>query len=162
MLDIHRLLVPTDFSPHSDRALEYAANLAGLVGAKEIHVLHVLEVPPTPVPMAGAIGADTGQIERTMRDSAVKALNERRARIESVDLRVETLLMSGSPAASIAEVAKSEGSDLIVMGSHGRRGLAHVLFGSVAERTMTRAPCPVLVVTAAEETRERETGRESA
>jgi nucleotide-binding universal stress UspA family protein len=158
MLEIHRLLVPTDFSPHSDRALDYAIDLARLVGAKEIRLLHMLEFPPTPVPIAGAIGANGLQMEETMRDSAARALQERSARIESEsgDLRVETLLMSGSPAGWIAQVAESEGADLIVMGSHGRHGLAHVLFGSVAERTMTRAPCPVLIVTAGEETAEGE------
>jgi nucleotide-binding universal stress UspA family protein len=165
MLDIQRLLVPTDFSLHSDQALDYAVDLARLVGAKEIRLLHMLEVPPTPVPIAGAIGADTLQMEQTIRDSAAKALQDRKARIESEsgDFRVETLLMSGSPAGWIAQVAESQCADLIVMGSHGRHGLAHVLFGSIAERTMTRAPCPVLIVTGHEEgTDDEEAGRESA
>lgn len=152
MLEIRRVLVPTDFSIHAGHALRYAVGLAPQLGVQTILLLHVFELPVMPVPPSGAAsGIDAAQLEKMMRESALAALRERAERIDAAGLQVETLASAGAPANRIAEVALEESVDLIVMGTRGRGGLAHVLFGSVAERTLSQAPCPVLTVKATEE-----------
>jgi nucleotide-binding universal stress UspA family protein len=144
---ITRILVPVDFSGHSDRALRYAAALAGQVGAS-VELLHVVEdvgygafsevyVPSVPDVMQEAINA------------ALERLALLKAEIFPHGSDVESAVYAGRPPLAIVEHAAEGKFDLIVMGTHGRTGLSHLLIGSVAEHVARMAPCPVLTVRAA-------------
>lgn len=142
---IARLLVPIDFSAGSTRAGEYAVVLATALGAS-VHLLHVLEESFATEP-----SWEFYQAEVVARGDRV--LPETRARLDAVaggfsrnGVKATTEVRSGRPAREIVAVAASRGSDLIVMGTHGRSGLHHLLHGSVAEHVVRKAPCPVLAV----------------
>jgi nucleotide-binding universal stress UspA family protein len=144
---ISRILVPVDFSAYSDRALDYAAMLAEKVDAS-LYLLHVVDVPPAPAPSTGEFYGFAlpelepglvAEVQRQMGD-AVARLAE--AGMASTHVEVRT----GPTATTIVNIASKEACDLIVMGSHGRTGLAHLFMGSVAERVTRTAPCPVLTV----------------
>lgn len=147
MSRIRRILVPVDFSDTSDAALAYARTLADSLGAS-LHVVHVFN------DMYGeAIAADmSGVVYESMRASAVRTarrdLLKRMPPADRKRFRGTTTLVSGIPAEAIVECATSRAMDLIVMGTHGRRGFAHMLLGSVAEQVVRAAPCPVLTVRA--------------
>jgi nucleotide-binding universal stress UspA family protein len=141
---ITRILVPVDFSAHSDRALRYAATLAGQVGAS-VELLHVVEeftygafsevyVPNVPDLMQEAI------------NNAVDRVTALKADVFPHGADVETAVYAGRPALTIVEHASAGKFDLIVMGTHGRTGLPHLFMGSVAEQVLRTAPCPVLTV----------------
>jgi nucleotide-binding universal stress UspA family protein len=143
---ITRILVPVDFSPHSDRALRYAARLAAWLGAS-VELVHVVENP-------FASGAWTSEVYvpnlPEMLDSLVAEANKRLTALKSVvasqNVNVEAGVLMGQPAYTIIDHARTGRFDLIVMGTHGRTGFSHVFMGSVAERVVRRAPCPVLTV----------------
>ena len=143
---ISRILVPVDFSPHSERALRYATALAGRHGAS-VYLLHVVEDPI-------AAGAWSPEVDipnlRDLQEGLIKEAERRleRYRTNSEGPRVPmvTAALMGLTAPTITEYAKSLGIDLIVMGTHGRSGLAHLFMGSVAERVVRHAPCPVLTL----------------
>jgi nucleotide-binding universal stress UspA family protein len=136
------ILHPTDFSPRSGQALQLACVLARDAGARLI-VLHVLErplivysgvalAPPAPPP---------SEEERRQRREQL-----RQVRPPDPAVAVEYRLEEGDPATAIVQVAQEAGCDLIVMGTHGRTGLARLLMGSVAEKVVREAPCLVLTV----------------
>ena len=139
---IKRILVPTDFSAHADEAFRVAHTLARATGA-EVVVFHVAR-PPAVVTEGGALLAGPGQ-EPTN-------LWERFREFQSGDppVRVEhRVIVADRPGAThVLEILDKLGCDLIVMGTHGRRGLRHLLFGSVTEDVVRRARCPVMVVKA--------------
>lgn len=150
------ILVPHDFSAGADRALVVAGDLALTFGARVV-LLHVTPLPPGMLPTTLIQPGDSpSQItvaEYTTRAAAVqleKCANSLRER----DVPVEIVALLGGVAETILEEAKRRESDVIVMGTHGRRGLAHLLIGSVAEKVVRQAPVPVLTVrtTVAEET----------
>jgi nucleotide-binding universal stress UspA family protein len=135
-----RILVGTDFSPLADRAVERAAELAG-AGAR-IHVINAWQLPVSP-PVDGADPAATlrGEISDDARARGLAMVQAWRER--GVAIEVEA---SEAPAAeAIVERATSLGADLVVVGSHGRRGVRRLVLGSVAEATVRHAPCSVLV-----------------
>jgi nucleotide-binding universal stress UspA family protein len=143
---VARILVPVDFSPTSDSAIEYAQALAARFEAT-IELLHVIEDPVT----SGAWEPDASyltipELIESLVDAAGRRLGEIKARLAADDLAVETRVLTGVPARGIVATAQSEGCDLIVMGTHGRTGLSHMLMGSVAERVIRTASCPVLTV----------------
>jgi len=139
------LLVPHDFSDDAAAALEAAVELARRLGA-QLHLLHVYQQPVDVLsPYGVAVPPNVGP---ELRAAAQSRLQKIAARIS--DLRVELHVAEGPPALVIAEQAQTLGVDLVVMGTHGRTGLRHLLLGSVAERTMRSAPCPVLTVKAPE------------
>lgn len=147
---ITRILVPTDFSVHSDRALHYATTLAGRFNAT-VEVLHVVEDPF--VAGAWTPAAAAPNIPELLDDLVAAARGrlqdlQATAREEGVRFTttVLTTVLSGRPADSITEYAAAEHFDLIVMGTHGRSGVSHALLGSVAERVVRAASCPVLTV----------------
>jgi nucleotide-binding universal stress UspA family protein len=147
------LLVPHDFSLQSRAAFVLAEALARLAGAR-IHLLHVVESPAlhalTP---AGALDLALPDVVVTgARLEAEKLLLEL-AREARADVRVH--VVEGPATEIICEMAERLPAELIVMGTHGRDGLAHLLLGSVAERTLRRAPCPVLTVRAPQGVPER-------
>jgi nucleotide-binding universal stress UspA family protein len=141
-----RILVPTDFSPPSDAALEYARLLAATFGAS-LHLLHVIDDPAA----SSAFVAD-GYAPNSP-DIAEFLLTRGRTRLEALLNRSDrevfhatTVALVGEPAMTIGDYATASGTDLIVMGTHGRSGFAHALMGSVAERVVRTASCPVLTV----------------
>lgn len=166
-MNVTKILVPIDYSAHSDRALQWGASLAEKYGA-QLLLLHVIsrvaedlserpaDRPDTLLPFAldnpavyrvpGAQGegmsVDLIELaQNDLTDLAITKLNER--------LSVSSTVGVGKPAEEIVRVAQDEAVDLIVMGTHGRTGLRHVLVGSVAEAMMRSAPCPVFTVKAA-------------
>ena len=145
MTRITRILVPTDFSATADAALEYAFALAEQFGAS-IQLLHVLDDPFVFEGMsAEAYIAEAPALRTAMLEDARERLRHRAAPRDGVD-NVETEVLFGHGARTIAEYAAERGVDLIVMGTHGRTGFAHLMVGSVAERLVRTAPCPVLTV----------------
>lgn len=136
------ILVPTDFSKAADHALEYAAVLAQPLDAT-VHLLHVIGAPVLGVPELGTAYMAT-MMER-LTGTAQAELDARlaayRGRIELGPPHIET----GDARDMIDRVAERISADLIVMGSHGRRGLSRMLLGSVAEAVVRSSPCPVLV-----------------
>ncbi len=141
---IRRILAATDFSPDAERALEWARTLSEAFNA-ELVILHVLDLS-----LAGAAGLPTelaampavGQLMDRLRSEAASEMTKLAARHP----RARTLLREGSPRTTILEVAREVAADVIVVGTHGRTGLAHVLFGSVAEHVVRHSPVPVLTV----------------
>jgi nucleotide-binding universal stress UspA family protein len=141
-----RILVPVDFSPTAHLALRYALGLAGTFEAT-LHVLHVVgdvvtvsTAPPTYVPELGSV-----QIE--LERDALRRMNELVAYLGTGDLHVTKAVSAGTnPAAAILTYAKEHGIDLIVMGMHGRGAVVQLLLGSVTEKVVRLAPCPVLAV----------------
>jgi universal stress protein A len=145
MLSIKRILFATDFSPPSQHAMDYACELASQFNS-DLHVLHVLQ---DPIPFYGEPGmmiavADDYLIKQ--RAGAQRALDEIPPKEHSVGNRTVRTLRLGSPFVEIVRYAKEAAIDLIVIGTHGRTGLKHVLLGSVAENVVRKAPCPVLTV----------------
>ncbi len=146
MIPLKRILLPTDFSEQSAEATRYACAFAEQFQA-ELHVLHVVEQLAATIPEAVVEMATS--LENYLEVAETKAL----ARLTKVlepgwekGKHVTLATRSGSPFLKIIEYAKEHQIDLIVMGTHGRTGLSHVLIGSVAERVVRMAPCPVLTV----------------
>jgi nucleotide-binding universal stress UspA family protein len=144
---IRKILVPVDFSESSRVALEHAAGWAAPFGAK-VDVLHVWQAPAlVPLPsLPEASPADAALVD-IVKNSAEQALDRfvTEAKTKGVVVR-EALSEPGSPAHTIVDVAKKGGYDMLVLGTHGHTGLAHALIGSVAERVVRHAHCPVLTV----------------
>jgi nucleotide-binding universal stress UspA family protein len=137
MISLKRILVVTDFGEAADAALAYGRALAREFGAS-LHLLHVLENP-----FMRAISGDPHAIEA----AAMKQLNSLLAADHGETHHSYAAIdTSDLPAEAIVRYAKAEGIDLVVMGTHGRQGVAHALVGSVAERVVRTAPCPVLTV----------------
>jgi nucleotide-binding universal stress UspA family protein len=141
-----RILVPTDFSEPSDAALLYATELAARFGAT-IHLVHVVEDPI----VTGAFGVEAYAPESPGMSAALRAdaefrLNERLNDITRAGVRATCEVLNGPSAPTIVNAAGELAIDLIVMGTHGRMGMAHAIMGSVAERVVRVAPCPVLTV----------------
>ena len=143
MREIHKILVPVDFSEHSRRALEEAIVFAKTFGA-ELHLLHCYQLHPTGVEPYGIVTPET--FVHDLRMAAFQRLSEWRDKVIAHGIRVQEHITAHYPPAEIVAMAERLGIDLIVMGTRGLSGFKHVLFGSVAERTIRTAPCPVLTV----------------
>lgn len=138
---IDRVLCPVDFSPGSERALEFAVDLADRLGAK-IHVLHVYQLPVYALP-DGALVPGPDFASRLM-DDVHTALGEMSARHPEAELI--TSMVEGVPHQQILQACRNDRIDLVVMGTHGRTGLEHFLVGSVAERVVRTSRVPVVTV----------------
>lgn len=148
MTRFNKILVPLDYSTHSDEALRTAVDLASHYGAS-ITLTNVYEpvdrlLPEaawvlTPEQQTRVLSAFTDRLERS----------EKQAR-DLGATRVDSRLLEGEPALRIVGCASEGSFDLIVMGTHGRKGVRHMLLGSVAERVLRAASCAVLVVKAAD------------
>jgi len=145
MIDFKRVLAPTDFSESSEEALRQACWLAERFGA-ELHVLHVLtEIVPTgPDPLMMPVMPP--QFYQDDENRAQKALEGVIKPSWEKPASVKTAVRWGSAAEAIVDYATEQGIDLIVISTHGRTGLSHILLGSVAERIVREAPCPVLTI----------------
>lgn len=142
-MKIKAILVPMDFSPHSEAALERAVELAKGFAAR-IHLLHSYAIPVRgvmPYDFAVPDGVWDG-----IRKAAEDKLAKIRARVTSAGVEASSEVSPALPAEAILSAAEEIDADLIVMGTHGHTGLKHVLLGSVAERTIRLAPCSVLTV----------------
>lgn len=142
---ITRILVPTDFSPHAEAAYRYALELA-LGFQATVHVMTVVEDPIA----SGMWSSElyTAEIAGLQMNLARDAEQRLKASVPAAGASVTTEVRTGNTARQILEVAKEQHADLIVMGTHGRTGIAHVVMGSVAERVVRLAPCPVLTLRA--------------
>ncbi len=145
MIAFHRVLAPTDFSPHSQEALRHACGLAEHFRA-ELHVVHVLSeiVPTGPDPLLMPVMSPQYYAEDEQR--ALEALKTQLKPEWGRPASVTHAVCWGAPAEAIVDYAAENQADLIVIATHGRTGLKHVLLGSVAERIVREAPCPVLTI----------------
>jgi nucleotide-binding universal stress UspA family protein len=143
MIAIKKLLVPTDFSEYSQFALKYAVAFAEGFAA-QVYVIHVYEPYPQ-----GAV------FEGMVYDSELVAKAEAKARAEleavvaqltARSIHAEAVFVTGRPYVQIVREAEKLGVDLIVLATHGRRGVSHLVFGSNAEKVVRLSPCPVLTV----------------
>ena len=145
MIDLHRILIPTDFSKFSQVALNYASAFAEKFAA-ELYLLHVIQdlavfipdmitVAPPPVPTVE-------QMTKAVQDAFDRLIKDNR--LERFPIHRD--VREGTPFYEIVRYAKEQNIDLIIMGTHGHTGLTHMLLGSVTEKVVRKAPCPVLTV----------------
>lgn len=146
MLAIHKILAPTDFSACSEPALRYAGELGRTLGATVV-LLHVAETA-FDYTVYGLAPETIADLQTEARQAIDKRLAEAKGFV-GVD-GTTTRIREGSPAQEIVEAAKQLEVDLIVMGTHGRTGVRHMLAGSTAEKVVRTAACPVLTVRASE------------
>ena len=145
MIAIKNILVATDFSEASDVALNYGRALARHFDAC-VHLLHVVQNVSAQAFGDGYIAA-MPEMQNEIEDAARRQLAALLIDNDDRPLRARSILMrSGMPAAAIVDYANEAHADIIVMGTHGRGALAHLLMGSVAERVVRTAKCPVLTV----------------
>jgi nucleotide-binding universal stress UspA family protein len=145
-LTISRILVPVDFSAYSERALDYAIALAARLDAS-LHLLHVVEDPMvTGALVPEGVMTDFAELRAELMADAEQRLLAYRGQAERAGVPVVTAARWGFTSATILEYAAGLNIDLVVMGTHGRTGMAHLLMGSVAERVVRQAACPVLTV----------------
>jgi len=146
MADIKKILLATDFSENSKWALTYALSFAQKFDAK-LYILHVIQQPTYPLGMYAEISFDAmDKFNRNISDVTereMKSLCE--AQLGSFK-NFESLIVNGTPYLEIIRIAKEKEVDMIVVGTHGRTGLDHVLFGSTAEKVLRKSTCPVLSV----------------
>lgn len=141
---IKHILAAHDFAETAQFALEYALDLAERLGAR-LTIVHAYEIPVYGFPEGFALTADVvGRIQ----EIAGKALEGVVTRARRPGVEVDGMLRQGAAWSEIAAAATETHAGLVVIGTHGRRGLAHALLGSVAEKVVRTAPCPVLTVRA--------------
>ncbi len=144
VVEFRRILFPTDFSPYSGEAAEYAGSMVEKFEA-ELHLLHVLERHYSTTPVFGGGLALSPPVQES-RVAAEKELANILSPQWQASHRVVRATAEGSPFLEIIRYAREHDIQLIVMGTHGRSGLAHTLMGSVAERVVRKSPCPVLTI----------------
>jgi nucleotide-binding universal stress UspA family protein len=140
MIALKRILVPTDFSETSETAIRYGVALARAFKA-QLYLLHI-EEHRRGTPDADPIGLVDETTQTPAHEQLIAPLTEK----DIQELRPERVMLSGKPDIEILRYAQTHETDLIVMGTHGRTGIAHMLIGSVAEKVVRSAPCPVLTV----------------
>ena len=143
MISVQRILVPIDFSPHADPVVEWAAHLAEEHNSSVI-LLHAYHLPVEFQQLEGAyLPAD---FWANVKEDALSTLSRYGDRLRGLGIEVTEAVREGYPASVIEEEACRQKADLIVIGCRGLSGLKHLLLGSIAERVVQRAPCPVLTV----------------
>jgi len=143
---IKKILCPTDFSENSERALKYALALATLSQA-DLQLFHVVE--PITYPQSTEFFEpvlDEVELMMKMETAFQQQLEDQVTTLKAQYPKIKGKLVTGNTFLEIIQAARDDDVDMIVMGTHGRTGLAHVLIGSVAERVVREAPCPVLTV----------------
>jgi len=141
MTEFGKILFPTDFSESAENASRYALSLAKKYASK-VYVIHVIE----PFTYTTEFGLDFSAQLKEMEASARRLLDDVAASIKKNNLDVESVLITGEPFVEIIKYARKEQVDLIVMATHGRSGIEHMLMGSVAEKVVRKSPCPVLTI----------------
>jgi nucleotide-binding universal stress UspA family protein len=142
MIDIKNILCPVDHSDCSKEALKYAVSFA-IKDNSKLYLLHVIDIRT----FDESINAMTPQIpdDETLAQLKTKLLDCIPEEMRD-DMNVEALVVQGIPFVEIISTAKKNDVDMIVLGSHGRTGIAHMMMGSVSEKVVRKAPCPVLTV----------------
>lgn len=144
---LNHILVPIDFSDNSKKALRYALPLATTFNAA-ISIIYVVE--PAVFPSDFGFGQMSfPDVEKEMYDKAETELNQIVADLDSTT-KISPVIKSGIPFVEVTTYAADENVDLIILATHGRTGVEHILFGSTAEKIIRKAPCPVLIVRADE------------
>ena len=143
MIKLSHILLPIDFSDHCNRATEYACELARQFGA-ELTLSHAVESPVVMMPSPGAPIPDS--LVEDQENTARSNLRSWLPAEPKHGFRICREIRRGTPFVQIVRFAKENDVDLIVLSTHGRSGLSHLLTGSVAERVVRKAPCPVLTV----------------
>lgn len=146
MIELRHVLVATDFSDASAVALNYGRELARTFGAT-LHVIHAVDLLAARIPMSQGHGYDLDHLQKEIEESARTAIaelvtDEDRSKLQTHEAVVAAL----SPSEAILDYARDKMIDVIVIGTHGRTGLSRLVMGSVAERIVRNAPCPVLTV----------------
>jgi nucleotide-binding universal stress UspA family protein len=145
MKPIRNILVATDFSTASRPAFRRALELASANSAA-LWITHVA-VPPVPLsPNGYVLPRVYDEMDAAIRADAVKHLRRLLARAQKAGVRGRTLLLRGAPHEALSKAARGHRADLMVLGTHGRTGMARFFVGSVASRVVASAPCPVLTV----------------
>jgi nucleotide-binding universal stress UspA family protein len=143
-----RILVPIDYSPSSRRSAEYALSLAAKVGAT-VDIVHVWDKPTyvSDAVMVRRPGEEQRSLSELIRENAESDMKEFIAGLAvPPGVALDHRLCSGEPVSTLIAELKKGGHQLVVLGTHGRTGLSHVLLGSVAERLIRHSPVPVLTV----------------
>ncbi|MCF6154534.1 MAG: universal stress protein [Candidatus Brocadia sp.] len=144
MIKIEKILFPTDFSACSKHALKYALDIASERGAK-LYILHV--IPKLNVPVGtGGLTFPVSKLYDDMEREAKKNIHRLVPKRFLEKIKVENIIIRGTPFQEIIKAAKKYDIDLITIATHGRTGLSHALLGSTAEKVVRTAPCPVLCV----------------
>jgi len=143
-----RVVIPLDGSELAERTLPYVANLVKTGCAEGVTIVSVIEAFDSPYVGVEPAFAGDGYPELGKRAlaGAREYLDATQMRLASQGLTVDTRVLKGVPAIAIVDFAKSNGADLIVIGTHGRTGLGQLMLGSVANKVVHSAPCPVLLV----------------
>ena len=142
-----RILIATDFSPASTPALEQSVRLAKHDGAL-LWIAHAYQEPGL-VELSHAPAAFYAEWDQKLREGTERKLRPLLEYARKEGVETGALILRGFADEAIIEAAKQEGADLIVMGTHGRRGAARLFLGSVASRVISTAPCPVMTVRSA-------------
>jgi nucleotide-binding universal stress UspA family protein len=142
MIQIAKIMIPTDFSEYSRHALRYAITLAESFKAK-LYLMHAWELAVLVTQQSEAYTALNMVETRAGEEEALKRLTEE---VRSRGIDAEPVFASGRAYSEIVRAAQQLEVDLIVIATHGRKGLSHLVFGSTAERVVRLAPCPVLTV----------------
>lgn len=137
MSTIRRILVPTDFSDAAENAARYAVALASSLGA-EVVLIHAWQL--------SSYSSPDSELARSMQADLERDLAELEAKLAESHVAITRHVRLGAPDSEILECAEEFGADLIVMGTTGKTGLEHFMLGSVAERIVRAAKCPVLTV----------------
>jgi nucleotide-binding universal stress UspA family protein len=145
MISLKKILVPTDFSDYSNNALKYGCALSEKFDS-ELHLLHVLQDLVAMVPEPGLAFPPPGNYMQELQASAEKALSQLPEAGWKHGPSIIRETRNGPPFVEIVRYAREHDIDLIVIGTHGRGGLVHMLLGSVAEKVVRKSPCPVLSV----------------
>jgi nucleotide-binding universal stress UspA family protein len=145
MIQIKKILVPTDFSEFGQQAIRYGCEFARRFSA-QLTLLHVVEdiypIYPEPGMLYPSVGDDMAELQ----DAAKKAIDRLPGNQLATGIDISREIVVGTPFLEIIRYARESETDLIIIGTHGRTGLIHALMGSVAEKIVRKAPCPVLSI----------------
>lgn len=143
VINIKNILCPVDYSIYSEKALSYAIELAVKYEAK-LFLIHVLDIRVYDIndPDLYNVNIIDAETINKLRERLLKCVNED----VKGKIPVEAIVLQGVPFAEIIKASKEHNIDLIVLGTHGRTGLSHAIMGSVAEKVVRKATCPVLTV----------------
>jgi nucleotide-binding universal stress UspA family protein len=143
-MQIKNILFPTDFSQGARAAMDYALSLARDYKANLVllYVIQDISIAEWYIPSSLSVS----DLVEDMQKSAWKEMDKWAAEASAQVKDVEKMVVRGVPFVEIIKIAKEKNSDLIVIGTHGRTGIDHMLFGSTAEKVVRKAPCPVLTV----------------
>ncbi len=138
-----KILCPVDFSEFTKDVIAYAADISKQYGA-ELHVLHVIPNLTYFTPYESFLTPENlVAIEKNIQDEVDRDFGKI---LKNVDIDVKKAVRTGVAFVEIIDYAKAEGIDLIVMGTHGRSGIEHILIGNVAEKVVRKSPCPVMTI----------------